>query len=242
MKSISLFKIILQQTVHICVALLLAYFFAATIFAQTSTTKDSSQDKCPTFTVSGPVIIMHGEPLIFLVKFEDEKLGQQFNFKWTVTGGNLIEGQGTQHIKVKVEDDTKSFTVTVTLEVEGLPENCPKAASATTDFITCGLPKARLIDKVQHTTKKELKERLGKFISLLEEEYMSFAYIFFHFGKRISARDRVKLVNIIKAEFTKRGIDLNRLTLVDDRREEKTAYEFWVVPAGTQNPQPMQNY
>ena len=78
---------------------------------------------CPTITVEAPKDI-DGRELIFKVKVSGPKLtGSTLTYKWSVYGGEMKEGQGTSSVTI-VNFDLRRKSVTVVVEVGGLPANC----------------------------------------------------------------------------------------------------------------------
>jgi len=69
-------------------------FLAFTVSGQTNQTSS-----CPTVDVSGSRIVNSGEPMTFTVNVENYDTGK-LSFNWTTSNGDIIEGQGTQSIKV----------------------------------------------------------------------------------------------------------------------------------------------
>jgi hypothetical protein len=61
------------------------------------------------------------------VHIEDGKANDKLTFRWTVTGGTIVDGQGTRSIKIK--GDAGATTATASLEIEGLECGCQHAAS-----------------------------------------------------------------------------------------------------------------
>src|SRR4051794_32096220 len=119
------------------ISLLLSFLFAAiTVSAQVN-------PQCPVISVDGPAgIVEYGEPIPFTatVKPPESKL----TFKWTVTPGAIVEGQGTPTIKVSVGPDDGHVTATV--EIGGLPQECANVASETVSDLTGDLPIATELD------------------------------------------------------------------------------------------------
>jgi len=60
-------------------------------------------------------------------------------YKWTVTGGSIIYGQGTSSIDVKV--DRTAQTVTAMVEVTGFPKVCKNKDSCSTRVVPSRYPK-----------------------------------------------------------------------------------------------------
>jgi hypothetical protein len=89
----------------------------------------SAQSPCPTVSVMGPSnLVLLGEPETFTVIVSEFPSNVELKYVWAVSPeGKLIEGQGTKTIKaVRLERGT---TITATVEIGGLPKNCPNSAS-----------------------------------------------------------------------------------------------------------------
>jgi hypothetical protein len=97
---------------------------------------------CPKVSVETSFIsVIDGYPMIFTAKITGAKISFPFKggipgggvilqYKWTVSGGEILERQGTTKIKV----DTLGFAgekIKATLTVRGLPKRCKNKASAT---------------------------------------------------------------------------------------------------------------
>ncbi|MBX3243095.1 MAG: hypothetical protein KF685_01350 [Acidobacteria bacterium] len=86
-------------------------------------------DGCPEISVTGPAgVIAPGDPISFTASIKGT-VSKDIKYTWTVSSGNIIEGQGTQRILVELREDSTGLTITATVEVEGLPAFCPNAAS-----------------------------------------------------------------------------------------------------------------
>jgi hypothetical protein len=90
---------------------------------------------CPTLDVTGSGNFKAGETVEFTA---DVKGGTapDITYKWTVTQGEIIEGQGTSKIKVKTTSEMTG-TIEATVEI-GSPElcaDCPRTASETATII-----------------------------------------------------------------------------------------------------------
>jgi hypothetical protein len=110
---------------HLLAILLIVLSLGLTITAQTIPTAD-----CPTIEVNGPVgIIGRWEPFKFAVNVKGKVRGE-IKYRWVVSKGQIIEGQGTPEITVVEPDGADSLTASV--ELLGLPEGCARTASETT--------------------------------------------------------------------------------------------------------------
>jgi hypothetical protein len=87
-----------------------------------------SGEDCPRITMECPTAVKRpDQPLTFLVHIEGRNANQKRTFRWTVSNGTIVEGQGT--VSIKVKGDTVASTTTATVEIEGLDSGCQHAAS-----------------------------------------------------------------------------------------------------------------
>ena len=120
---------------------------------------------CPQFSVACPSSI-DTSPVTFAVRFAVDNPPVGLTFKWTVSVGKIVGGQGTSSITVDTTGiEEKSITATV--EVGGLPEGCGNIASCSTP-LEGGPPKAREFDEYGNLSWAEERARLDKFADHLE--------------------------------------------------------------------------
>jgi hypothetical protein len=85
---------------------------------------------CPKIRVETSFIsVIDGYPMIFTSKISGAGK-RKLRYRWTVSGGEITEGQGTTEIKV----DTLGYQgekIKATLKIIGLPKGCKTRASAT---------------------------------------------------------------------------------------------------------------
>ena len=103
------------------------------------------QTPCPTISVTGPRgLPIQGEPMTFTANLGKEIENHKIEYVWEVSGGKIVSGQGTLNLKALMD---KMCSVTATLEVKGLPKDCPKQVSALAEISECNLPtQSRKID------------------------------------------------------------------------------------------------
>jgi hypothetical protein len=91
--------------------------------------------ECPSISVTGPTVPADaGDTLIFTV---DVKGGSQdiVIYKWTISAGEIVEGQGTSHVLVKTSPELKGHAITATVDIGGIGEpSCPRNASASAEI------------------------------------------------------------------------------------------------------------
>ena len=98
--------------------------------------------QCPTLTVVGPAGITNpGDEMTF--RAELNVIGPKLSYLWSVNAGTIIKGQGTSEIAIATTRELAGSSITATVEVNGLPPTCERAASETAGIVErlrCGLP------------------------------------------------------------------------------------------------------
>jgi len=87
---------------------------------------------CGTILVNCPET-NSGRSITFKATFSQGVPATKVNYKWTVTGGKITQGQGTEEITVKSKRKSGQ-RVTATVEVLGIPKDCSNKASCSTDI------------------------------------------------------------------------------------------------------------
>ena len=106
--------------------LFLLFNICVTIFAQET-------GRCPKVSVeTSPVAVIDGYPMIFTAKVSGAASGgtDKLKYHWTISNGEITEGQGTPEIRV----DTLGLQgeeIKATVKITGLSKHCKTRASAT---------------------------------------------------------------------------------------------------------------
>ncbi|MCP9492869.1 MAG: hypothetical protein MSG64_00270 [Pyrinomonadaceae bacterium MAG19_C2-C3] len=88
----------------------------------------AAERECPAVMMSCPDDLRNADSLPLSVSVTWKKSStSNLTYKWEVVKGEIISGQGTDSIKVKLPTTTSMFTATVV--VRGLPTECPNTAS-----------------------------------------------------------------------------------------------------------------
>ena len=86
--------------------------------------------ECPTLNVEAPKDVDKSE-LIFKAIVSGLKITNgSLKYKWSVDGGKMKDGQGTASVTI-INFNLRKKSVTVVVEVEGLPARCVSRASCT---------------------------------------------------------------------------------------------------------------
>jgi hypothetical protein len=130
---------------------------------------------CPKIEITGPSsLTAPGEEMIFTV-MASETGADKLDYRWSVTEGAIIEGQGTPVVRVSTTG-LSSAEIKATVEIKGLPDKCANSISKTASVgLICGLPIA--VDEYAKFPFEEKKERLNN--AALEWKEGQDAVIFF---------------------------------------------------------------
>ena len=173
-----------------------------------------------------------GEPIIFTANvqnFDEEKI----IYNWTLKGGKIINGQGTQTITVEMP--ARSFeSLTATVEVKGLPEGCANIASETTSGDPP--PEAAKIDEFSGSISKIEKTRIDSIVKRVEYDPNAQLFILIGTKKTSSTQTIIKREREISKIFVaENAIPAERITIIKVVSEENIV-QFWLVPAGATPP------
>jgi hypothetical protein len=212
---------------RLIVLLFLTIAMAQLAFAQVQT-------NCPTISVIPPAgRVQPGEKFLFTGMVEGDT-PKNVAFQWEVSGGKIVEGQGTLKISALAEWSAGGATIAATLNVLGLPEGCPRSASDTGAVIID--PGPILIDEFGRLANDAIRTRLDKFFAELGNNPNNQGYIILYgTEKEMAARER-----LITNGINFRNFDRSRITIVRGGTHEsgRVYTKLYRVPPGADNPTP----
>ncbi len=194
------------------------------------------QPACPAIEISCPTTIAVDQPITFTSRYTG---GVPANvnpvYNWTVSAGTIIEGQGTNTIKV----DTKGLggeTVRATLSMGGYTLECSADCA-----VTIPLPKltSRKFDEFPDISRNDEKARLDNFAIELQNDPTATAYVIVYPG-RASKRGDVQhhSSRIVEYLVHSRGLDERRIVTLVGTARDQLHVELWVTPQGAPPPTP----
>jgi hypothetical protein len=206
---------------------ILVFVFCFCAFAQTPNTAP-----CPAIWVTGPAgVPMPNKPINFFVTIDNKVKDLLIKYIWSASHGKIIEGQGTQNIKVVLQPSDGGLTVQV--EIKGLPADCPNIAAESLTYDPA--PQAEKIDEFSEPFVKIKKNRVNEIVRALQNDTYAQLYIIFrHKEKTLSKKVNLKEKNISNL-LIQSGIEPERITRVSIFGQAESI-EFWFVPAGATPP------
>lgn len=158
---------------------------------------------CPEIAVTGPSgITSPGDSMEYKAQISGDVRGS-VRYEWTVSAGQIIEGQGTLAIKVRAPE-TEPTGLTATINIEGLPGGCPASASETAQVAAILDPV--LVDEFVSEGLQLEKGRLEAASSTLKERPDGVLYIIEHFPPNTSGFDiraKQRKLSEFLTEYTK---------------------------------------
>ena len=197
--------------------------------------KVEKQTDCPTISVTGPAGIPRRGELYLYTSSIKGTIPPGLVYRWTVRNGAIIEGQGTP--SAKIAPDPNGNSVTVTLELIGLPTGCPNIASE--GFVVDSLLlEPILVDQFSAPISKLEKERFENAADEEKNNPNNQLYIIEYFPKNTSSlaiRNKVRRLS----EFltTEAQLDRSYFKIVT-AKADKPSTKIYRIPPGAANPIP----
>jgi hypothetical protein len=190
---------------------------------------------CPAVEVTCPTALGIDQPVTFTSRYTGGTAGINPVFNWTVSAGTIVEGQGTDTIKV----DTTGLagqTIRASLSLGGYNLEC-----AANCGITMPVPKlaSRRFDEFPDISRNDEKARLDNFAIEMQNDPSATAYVIVYPGKS-GKRNEVQehAARVVDYLVNSRGLDQHRIeTRVGPARSELYV-ELWITPRGAAPPTP----
>ena len=181
--------------------------------------------QCPTVSVEGPAGGPRpGELISFTatVKPTESKL----TYKWTIDRGTIVEGQGTPIVKVRFAGRVSGWLASV--EIGGLPSECPNTASESTSIDYA--PDPTKLDTFSLPLSSIRDDRFESIGSAISNNPTSQLLAF------VPALPSVRDAFLERLNKAIRGdLDPDRVTFVESQKQTNLI-EVWLVPPGATPP------
>lgn len=88
-----------------------------------------AQSNCPTISVTSPNSITPiGDSMTFTANLSGGSY-DKINYEWIISSGTLMKGQNTSSITIATNADLAGQTITATVKITGLPQECKNEVS-----------------------------------------------------------------------------------------------------------------
>ncbi len=183
-------------------------------------------NSCPQVSVECISIHCCTSPFVFVANIRDGNPPRTLSYKWSISAGKIISGQGTSSIKVSA---TRSEMVTATVEITGLNAECPYTASAS-QAICDPPPPIRLFDEYSNLSSAKERYRLDRFANELRNYPGAQGYIVVY-GRACRAEIAKNYL------IAHHNLDPGRIVIVENKsRDRKGRIKLYVVPTGAVPP------
>ena len=191
---------------------------------------------CPAIEISCPTNVALDQPLTFTSRYSG---GVPANitpvYNWTVSAGTIIEGQGTDTIKV----DTRGLagqTVRASLSMGGYTLECAADCAVS---IPLPRPVGRMFDEFPDISRNDEKARLDNYAIELQNDPTATGYVIVYPG-RTSKRAEVQdhFGRVIEYLVHSRGIDQSRIKTIEGPKRDQLHVDLWLTPQGATPPNP----
>lgn len=194
------------------------------------------QPVCPNIEIVCPTNAGIDQPLTFTSRVAGgSNPASTPVYNWTVSAGTIIEGQGTNTIKV----DTRGLageTIKASLAMDGYTLVCASDCA-----VSIPLPKlnSRRFDEFPDISRNDEKARLDNFGIELQNDPTATAYIVVYPGKQ-GKRGEVQqhAGRIVEYLVNSRGLDEHRIVTLVGPARDSLFVELWVTPQGAPPPIP----
>jgi len=155
-----------------------------------------------------------------------------------VFGAEIVSGQNTLFLGLRLPKDYWGESVTASLEVRGLPEGCANTASET--FAEAIDPGPELLDEFSPIGDQKFNNAKAAAIARkMKDNPNSQLYLLIYFRPSTSAAAQAKQVAQIRSKLTKNNqMDPSQVTVVKGFLSNPSRLKIYLVPPGVVNPQP----
>lgn len=178
---------------------------------------------CPNIFIGDDTPLNQSDIARFSIRAYNFKGLDEYSLTWRVSGGEIIRGQGTNDIKVKLKDAAVK-RVTAHVEVGGLPFPCPKVFSATARINE----ELYLLDAFGVAANGEIKARMDAFFIELQNNSKAQGYVFVYGNRAGNNRDAESRIRMISSYLNFRNFDISRTTIVRGGFRETTSTDLWL--------------
>ena len=191
---------------------------------------------CPKVEIQNPAnrAIREGQPLTFVARLTGGDKNVVPSILWNLSAGSIREGQGTHKIEVDSHGAGTYRQIVADLWIGGYAPEC--SAQAASQTITV-IPPAVKIDEFGELPADKEAERIASASGAVAQTN-DYVYVIAYSG-RSSERGYANLaLRRMADQFSKAGVGSRRVGTLDGGFREQPAFEFWVVPEGSDVPRP----
>ena len=197
--------------------------------------KAAKEPLCPTISVDSPAGDPGSDGLMTFTAKINGTVPKNVTYMWTVNDGEIVNGQGTKSIKIH-QTSEESGVLVATLEVNGLPQECPNMVSETAPILDYPYP--TFIAEYSVPVSKIDKAELDRAIDLRKQSPNDQIFIIEDFKEGTSdfdIRQKVKITTVFLID--ERHLQPNSFEIVTNK-SAKTSTRIYLLQPGAKKPVP----
>jgi len=185
---------------------------------------------CPTVSIIGPTTVVPGQPVTLASVLTSNSSAVVPVYSWQVSAGKIIEGQGTNSVKVDTSD-LGGQIITAKVSLTGYSVDCSAKASVEVAVVqTC-----RRFDEFPAITRNDEKARLDNFAIEMQGDPSAIGYVVIYPGQRDDIKQiRTRSKAIVDYLVNSRRIDAGRIVTRTGPSRDRLIVELWSCPKGTE--------
>lgn len=188
---------------------------------------------CPNVNVYSNASFDEPETVNFSVWDYDLKDIENYSLKWTVSGGEIVGGQGLKSIKVNLKNSAVK-RVTAFVEIGGLPLPCQKVFSRVGEVAG----KILLIDSAERYNYSDLSARMDNLMVEANNNPTARVYIIVYANRNGGSKEMERAVKSVNNIFRFRRYDLSRITIVRGGYREYNTVDAYLLLDDAEPPHP----
>ena len=154
-------------------------------------------------------------------------------YEWKISAGEIVEGEGTNSIKVKI-NDSNTKRITAFVKIKGLSFACETNAFLTIETEN----KPFIFHQAERYNFSDLAARIDAFLNTLIQNPKLKGYIIVYANRSLGTLDMERGIKSVQNYIGYRGIDLKRITVVRGGFREYSTVDSWIIPPGAEPPIP----
>lgn len=202
----------------------------------TPTVRPEDVAYCPSVWLRGSTYVpTPSGPLSFKASVNVNGKKVSPTFAWSVSGGRIVEGQGTDTIAVELPPGA-SGEVVARVELQGYSLECPVGASAAHWRTTVGVTHFKL-DEFGDIRQGDTKARLDNLAIEMQNNPTLQAHLVVYGGRNGPRGQAARRALQLKTYLTEtRAVDAGRVFTVEGGFRDELSGELWVSPLGSPAP------
>lgn len=201
----------------------------------------SSNNSCPKISILTPSTLMiPGESAEFRAFVNGLEGINKYEYFWTVSIGNIKQGQGTSRLDVITTKENSGANVSVSLRVKGFEAECPNEASEVAAVES--LPIIDYFNNYGPLSKEKMRYIVDDFFIQLNNNPEFQGVIVFDFDNHESRKDKLARLRLIFDTIRFRHYNPTRISIAIANNPSHLKYTFWAVKTAADVPGGLDNH